>query len=195
MSRTTLLSILAANLFPLLAVLLFDWQLADIMLLYWLENGIIGALNAVKILLAQGEAPTDHPIKINGKEVESTAAVKWFLVPFFFFHYGLFWIVHGVFVFTLFVGEEADGGMSFVLAVIALSAAHLIAFVRDYLKPRLYLDIDPGRQMFQPYGRVLVLHMAILLGGGLVMLLNAPIFGVLLLIGLKIAFESRFLRY
>ena len=45
--------------------------------------------------------------------------------------------------------------------------------------------------MQQPYGRVVVLHLTILLGGFAAMLLGSPLWALLLLIGLKIALDLK----
>ena len=44
--------LIAVNLIPLLGVLVLGWGLFGIMVLYWLENGIIGLFNLPKIALA-----------------------------------------------------------------------------------------------------------------------------------------------
>ncbi|MES1239846.1 MAG: DUF6498-containing protein, partial [Chloroflexota bacterium] len=52
-SRSAIL-LVAANLIPLVGVLLFGWSLWTILVLYWVENGIVGLWNVLRILLAQG---------------------------------------------------------------------------------------------------------------------------------------------
>lgn len=43
-----------ANLVALIGVLFLGWNLAMILVLYWVESGIVGLLNLPKILLARG---------------------------------------------------------------------------------------------------------------------------------------------
>ena len=43
--------------------------------------------------------------------------------------------------------------------------------------------------MFQPYGRIFVLHITIIIGGGLMMLLGSPMIGLLILVLLKIGLD------
>jgi hypothetical protein len=97
------------NLIPLGGVLLLGWQLADLMLLYWLENGIIGGFTILKILTSR--APHDMPRPAAAETVVSLphrlGAVGTAL--FFTVHYGLFWIVHGVFVQLFFVSGPGFG--------------------------------------------------------------------------------------
>ena len=49
----TVLFLIAVNLIPLFGVLFFGWSLFSIMFLYWIENGIIGFFNILKIALGE----------------------------------------------------------------------------------------------------------------------------------------------
>ena len=91
-------ALLAVNLIPLAGVLLLGWRLSDLMLLYWLENGIIGAFTVLKILTSR--VPAGEPGAARG-EVLGPLAHRLGAVGtamFFTVHYGIFWTVHGVFV-------------------------------------------------------------------------------------------------
>ena len=44
-------------------------------------------------------------------------------------------------------------------------------------------------QMIQPYGRIVLMHVTILIGGFLVMLLHSPAAGLALLVILKMTFD------
>jgi TM2 domain-containing membrane protein YozV len=46
------LTLIATNLIPLYGVLVFGWAVFPIMVLFWLENVVIGVLNILRILLA-----------------------------------------------------------------------------------------------------------------------------------------------
>jgi hypothetical protein len=98
-------ALVAVNLIPLAGVLLLGWRLSDLMLLYWLENGIIGGFTVLKILSSR--APVGTPA--SGRD-EGPMALPHRLgavgtAIFFTVHYGVFWAVHGVFV-RLFFGPE-----------------------------------------------------------------------------------------
>src|SRR2546427_2499829 len=49
--------LIAANLIPLYAVLFWNWQVFPLLVLFWVENVIVGALNAVKLLTADPGDP------------------------------------------------------------------------------------------------------------------------------------------
>jgi hypothetical protein len=101
-------SLVVANLVPLAGVLFWGWNLWTILALYWAENGIVGLWNIAKILRAQGPAPaTPATARVGALSRSGVAA-------FFVVHYGLFWLVHGVFVLlalpTLSVGPTPGFG-------------------------------------------------------------------------------------
>lgn len=192
-SRLAIITLVAANLAPLVAVLMGSWTLFSVMFLYWAENGVVGLFNVPKMLLARP----------SGAGRSRGAANKLFVVPFFLFHYGIFWFVHGVFVFVLF----GEGGLrGFRMTPIGLMAqippglwgalgflflSHGLSFVNNYIGRREYETINVEEQMMQPYTRVMILHMVVLVGGFVVMLLGQPLIALVLLIVLKTWFDLR----
>jgi len=117
-STTSIVALVAFNLVPLAGVLFWGWSVATILVLYWLENGIVGLLNIPKMLLAAVPVPPERRLEVEGLgtvTVPSGAALmgKVGVVPFFLVHYGLFWFVHGVFVFALpqFAGAGFTGSV------------------------------------------------------------------------------------
>jgi hypothetical protein len=195
-----LIALLTANAIPLFGVLFLNWDAFYIVLLYWTENIVIGFYNVLKMVFAA----VPHPIAHLG---------KLFLIPFFIVHYGGFTAVHGFFVLALF-GKDGQGppmgGMDwpcflvFVqmlfsvikymysvippqvrLAVLALFASHGVSFVQNYLIKREYATAKPDKLMGSPYGRVVVMHVAILAGGFLTMAIGSPAPLLVVLVGLK----------
>lgn len=191
-SPVALALLVAANAVPLVGVLFFGWDVPTILIVYWLENGIVGLLNVPKILLAQG-APDGT--SVNG---HSGNAV---LAAFFVVHYGLFWVVHGVFVFAVtgytdpgFIDLSdpirtvlSDPGLLF--AALVLLASHSASFVLNYLGRGEYREVSPGSQMWAPYPRMFVLHITIVFAGVFVIGLNQPEYAVALLVVLKTGFD------
>jgi hypothetical protein len=89
--------LVAVNLVPLAGVVWWGWNLLSILALYWVENGIVGAFNALKILRAEGTSlPGMARMRFNGRPIETVARGP--LAAFFVMHYGIFWAVHGLFV-------------------------------------------------------------------------------------------------
>ena len=216
-STTSVVVLVVFNLIPLIGVLFWGWNVATILVLYWVENGIVGLLNVPKMLLAAGdETASSGPIGSGGAALTSrVGAVGLFLV-----HYGIFWFVHGIFVFSLpffvGIGSMAGGPNQFIdsgtfgpgvlppgvvpltvarnigpdlgavgLGAIGLAISRGVSFVVNFLGRREYLRMTIGRQMFAPYGRLVILHLTILFGAFLSLSIGSPVGAIVVLVILK----------
>ena len=176
----SLIVLIIANLIPLFGVLFFGWSSFEILLLYWSESAIIGLFTILKIILAKGKPMN---FKINKQPVIVTndadlAKLKLFLIPFFMFHYGMFMIVHLIFILALSPhtgntavfqdGKLAAGVSQSILnvasAFLALFISHAISFKSNYLDGKENETAEPGKLMSAPYGRIIVMQMAIVFG-------------------------------
>ena len=178
------LTLVAANLVPLAGVLFFGWSVFATLLLFWVENVIVGAFNVLRMLVAQ-------------PQVGVMWAAKLFMIPFFTFHYGMFVTVHGVFVLTLFGGFTGRGlptaatfaqavqGAGIAPAAWGLVLSHAVSFGFNYIGAGEYKSALIPALMFRPYGRVMVLHVVILGGGFLVAMFGSPLIPLALLVILK----------
>lgn len=103
-------ALVVANAIPLFGALFLGWNVWMILVVYWLENGIVGGFNVLKMLRAEGPMDPTGTWRMNGKPMNAVSRSA--LAGFFLIHYGLFWVVHGVFVLTmpLFAGMRASVG-------------------------------------------------------------------------------------
>lgn len=109
-STAAAVTLVLANLVPLAGVLFFGWNVWTIVIVYWLENGVVGIVNVFKIRRAAGPYELGNTrMTLNGRPVDASSTAG--LLSFFALHYGLFWVVHGVFVLTLpiFAAMGSDG--------------------------------------------------------------------------------------
>jgi hypothetical protein len=220
-STTSVLVLIASNLVPLAGVLFGRWSVATLLVLYWVENGIVGILNVPKILLAEG-GRTPIP---DGMPGAVSAASRSLVALFFLVHYGLFWVVHGIFVWTLpsfaslggssaalldgpgsvdvpfggfggFAPVVASGvdGSAILWGAIGLAISHGVSFVVNYLGRGEYRKVSPTEQAQQPYSRLVLLHLAILFGGVVSLMLGSPLGSVVVLVILKLALDVRLHR-
>ena len=223
--RLSAWALIAANALALFGVLFLGWSTFAVVALYWCENVIIGAINILKMMF---NSPQSDQIDLQGfpligKRQEAQAALeqmraqlggdepllashaaKLFFIPFFTFHYGLFCLVHGVFVFVLtghgmggvgspldifgqMFGQLREEGLLWVVG--ALAASHFVSFFKNYIAGGEYRRTLLPMLMFQPYGRIVVLHLALLFGAFLTMSLGSPVWLLLLLIIGKTVFD------
>ena len=191
-SLGAVIALVAANLIPLLGVLFLDWSVWNILVIYWLENGIVGFINVLKMMAATGEDAGPGPaITVNGQP--ATSMSKPALVPFFVVHYGIFWFVHGIFVLTLPVflmfgsgttSMDLDPG-AVLVAAIALAISHGLSFLWNFLHGGEYRRVTAAGLMFAPYRRLIALHLTIIFGALAVMLTGAPTAVVAILVAVK----------
>jgi uncharacterized membrane protein len=71
------------------------------------------------------------------------------------------------------------------LAVLALFISHGVSFVQNYLLKGEYAAATPEKLMGSPYGRIVVMHVAILAGGFLTMAIGSPAPLLVVLVVLK----------
>ena len=182
--------LVAANLVPLFGVVVWDWDVAAIVILFWSENLIIGALTIVKILY-------------------SSPILGWFASAFFVIHYGGFCAVHGMFA-AMMVGVELsdpfDGGdwpfvlifvqllvgvvraildaapPEWIFGFVAVALSHTVSLCTHYFGKREFEKLDTQRLMMAPYKRIVVTHLSILFGGFVTLWFNSPLALLILLV-------------
>ncbi len=175
--------IIIFNLTPLVGLFIWDWTVFDVIFIYWAENMIIGAFHAIHL-----------------------GAIRLSYIPsaiFFAFHFGMFTLIHGGFVVSLFgrqflpaeVLESPEILASFLinqhhfdLAIIPFILLHLSDKIRNIMQHGLTLKSLPGGSM-GPYGRLIILHVTLIIGGFLMMALQAPTAGLVVLILLKVGYD------
>ena len=188
-------ALVVANLIPLIGVLFFGWSVWNILVIYWLENGIVGVINVLKMSVATGDEVTPGvTFMVNGRP--ATSATKMGLIPFFIVHYGIFWFVHGIFVLTLpaFFSLMSDDGMTLdlgpvVFAALGLAISHGLSFWWNFLHGGEYRRTAAAALMFAPYKRLVALHITIIFGAFAVMFTGAPAAAVAVLVAIKTAID------
>ncbi|EED31531.1 conserved hypothetical protein [gamma proteobacterium NOR5-3] len=189
--------LVTANLLPLLGVLLFDWDVGALIILYWSENLILGAYNIIKMASVGGV----HAV---------------FPSIFFLVHYGGFCAVHGFFILSLLFdvpsnfNDEAPWPLflvflqllfqvveqvfalaprEWVIAFIGLTISHGYSFVSNFLIADERASTTVNGLMAAPYKRIVILHVTIIAGSFAIMSLGQPLFLLIVLVGLKTAMD------
>ena len=196
-SRPSAIALVAANLVPLAGVLLFDWQVLDILILYWAENVVIGAINVLRMfvcLAGRGVRRAEDP---------APRRPKLLLIPFFALHYGLFCFGHYTAVMAIFAEHSGSSDLlmtltmplaeawrsPFWIGIVAITASHLISFFGNFIGDQEYRRTNLSGLIRRPYGRIVVLHVTIVAGGALVVWLGSPLPMLFVLIAAKVGID------
>lgn len=183
---------LLVDLLPVIAVVFFGWKAVPLVALYWLENLVIGVFTILRMI---------GTVAANVLNLAAAA----FMVPFFTVHYGMFCFGHGVFL-RAFAGSDIGNlapdpsgmrtlidwalgtGPKMLWFVGAIVAVNAVFYLVDFVIRGGYRETQIPVEMFAPYGRIVTLHVAIILGAGIMMAFGQPLLGVLILIMLRVAF-------
>jgi hypothetical protein len=115
----------------------------------------------------------------------SSTLAKVPLIAFFLVHYGIFMAVHGVFLYTFFRVPRLPL-VQWLLTTLLLFTSHGVSYLVYFLGRGEYRAISPSQQMARPYGRIVLMHITIILGGVLLQTLHGPTVLLALLVGIKI---------
>jgi len=177
-------ALIVANLLPIAGVLLFGWDLAAVMVLYWSESAVIGFYTILRMCI-----------------VEKLGAVM--TVPFFLGHFGAFMAAHFAFVYGFFihkggalptVGAFEELRSIFLPlwpAVAALVVSHGVSFFQNFIGEREYAGASTTALMAVPYRRIIVMHLTIIFGGWIVLALGTPAPALLVLVVMKMLVDLR----
>jgi hypothetical protein len=185
--KLPLTALIAFNLLSLAIALYMGWDPALILFLYWAENVVVALWQVPRFFVARGNSP-DNEYKLPNRV---------FMSLFFLVHYGIFTFVHGVLVFSLFLHQEmtlnavldlVSGTPGLPLALLGLLVSHGVQFFSD-LASGSATSMPLNKVMGQPYKRIVVLHLVVLLSGGLLMLLPYPMASLVLLAVIKTAID------
>lgn len=190
-ARKSLLTLLVANLLPLVGLLFLGWSVVEPVMIYALEALIMGLFFMARIVV----------------NTEGRLAEKIVFLPFFGGFYFALTGAELAFVLTTFFDPSHDGptflGMDpqellllldtavdalgapwFVLTLLGLFAAHLRSFIKNSLTPR-ERALDLEWEVFRPFGRVLALLVIVIPGGGWLYYQGSTTLMALLLVAVK----------
>lgn len=208
--RAPIQALVAANLVPVFGVVFLGWEAQTLLLVYWLENLVLGVYTLLRMVRAGG--------------------VRAFFEPglFFIFHYGFFCAGHGMVLMGIatmagmpgdviepYVGPVEWPGpfvvfqhlfgilqwvaheqIGMVVATIGFFLSHGFSLVTHHFVRNEDAGRKLGEIMWDPYKRIVVLHVAMIAGMFVVILSGggsiAPV--LLMLVAGKIALDIRLHR-
>lgn len=151
----SLIVLIAANLFSIIGILLWDWNAAALLLVYWFESAIIGFFNILKMGFV---------------EIRRFSGRKSFArIPFFIVHYGIFMFAHLMVILWFVLASQSIRGIiqeisSLGIFVMVLFASHGFSFFTNFIIGKEYLRTNAKELFFTPYKRVIVMQVSLILG-------------------------------
>jgi hypothetical protein len=179
-----LVSLIVANLVPLLGVLFFNWSLFSILFLYWLESAVVGAYNLFKITKASAVAPPNISQRLKRFETFGKPAI----IFYFIFHYSMFMIGHIYIIRSLFEPAQLPF-LSLLVALTSLVISHGISYRENFLRNKEYLKVSPSQQMMVPYKRIMLMQATLVIGASIVQASGSPFFTLLIIVAVKILID------
>ena len=191
----SLTALVLVNLLPLAGVLWLGWRMVDVLLLFWVENVVIGVVNLLRLGVRL----------FAGRELKAA-----FCMPVFALHYFGFCAAHGFVLFLMFgffgphhgpssaFAVDDVGGFirellrepDLVWGVAAVAASHVFSFVVNFLLGGEWRHTHVETLMKAPYARVIALHVFIVLGATIIVALGEPLYALAVLVVVKVALDA-----
>ena len=189
---------IAADLFPLAGIAFWHWDAFLLLMLYWMDTAVIAFWTMARIAMTPREALDKLRITSGGKSINS----PWAIVPFFVVHCGIFMAVHFLFLWVMFSGawsRRIHGPTDFVRQIVlenrlwlplaGLMLGRGVSFLFHVVQPELLQRIERalfprrpvrihvpagsiGGEIAILYVRVVIMQLAIIVGGFLSILLG-----------------------
>lgn len=165
-------SILLTNILLIFLAILLEWEVADLMFMFWIENIVLGFYGILKITFFKGPKGQKE-IEIN-KHTVVISKVKYILVPFFIIHFGFFCFIHGSFI-EVFFGNgfvpEArqlmtwDNVWNLKYGILAIFINYGVSFIFSYLKKEEFRTASFVGLLIDPYRRIVIVQLMLMASG------------------------------
>ncbi len=159
--------LIVVNIIPLIGVIFFQWNAYDLVVLYWLENVVVGIYNVARMPFTKtpGQMPNAYGIKQSSL---FSGISKIFYTIFFIIHFSGFTFIHGVFIRGLAIPSSTLTGLQGYkqagIFFAALMISHGYSYFANFILKKEYKDRTIMTQMMQPYKRIFVLQFTIIFG-------------------------------
>jgi len=176
--------LVGVNLVPLFLVSFGNWSIFKVLSVYWMESGVIAFYQVFRFV--KWDMGGSLPARV----------VKWLVIPFFLLHFGAFMAGHGYLLVVIFNLDELEAALEqgremerlweivrgcFTLDTVAvlllLFLSHGFSYVKNYLGRGEYVGKSVSAMMGNPYRRIFVMHMTLMVLGFVLLKYKAiPVF-------------------
>lgn len=134
------ISLLFSNLAIIILSIIQKWDLSTILWVYWMQSIIIGFFQFFKIL-----------------------SLRTFTAFFFAFHYGFFHFIYAIFLYNFFQNSPGLNFQDLLLGSAIFFVNHFFSFIQNRVQDEK-LKPNINTLLFQPYIRIIPMHLVLILG-------------------------------
>lgn len=134
------ITLILSNLLVISLALIQNWDISTLLWVYWIQSIIIGFFQFFRIL-----------------------SLKTFTAFFFVFHYGFFHFIYAIFLSNFFQNSPGLNLQDLLLGSAIFFANHLSSFIQNRVQDEK-LKPNIGTLLFQPYIRIIPMHLVLILG-------------------------------
>ncbi len=165
-------ALLLTNLLLIVLAIALHWNVGELMLLFWIENIIIGFYGILRIIFFQGR-PGEDEIEINQHQMKKQQ-LKGILVPFFILHFGFFCFIHASFIEAFFGGEfigkpnhllSWQSIWSLKFGIFAIFFSYGVDFIARYILKKERETVSFQELLIGPYRRIFVIQILLMAAG------------------------------
>ncbi|WP_247003551.1 DUF6498-containing protein [Halosolutus gelatinilyticus] len=181
-SQSAFVGVVVANLASVGAIWWYGWQAHALLIVYWLETGVVGAVYVAKILRTEGvDDPEDvrSRTKIHGEPPRSyVGRSNRTIANALVLNYTGFWLFMGAFILVVPFAEEAvlepTSPDVVALAAVGLVGYHAFSYWYEYVGFREYERRGPVSLLVEPAPRFWALSLALFFGLGVASFARDP---------------------
>lgn len=166
--------LILVNLIPLLGVWFNEWNARQVFLVYCMETVIIGVINVLKMIFVTLFIKKEDVWENGGS---TSMQSGWLFIFFFIFHYGFFVFIQTQIFFA--VSSTIPGsslltkyakipellGPNGLILLLIFIAYYTMENLFGFFSSGTYKTISMGRLMFEPYMRIFVQQIVVIVGG------------------------------
>ncbi len=194
---------IAANLLPVVGVFAWNWSPIEVFMVYALETVVVGFFTLLKMAITSSVRGSDNWYNA-GKTTKQSGI---FFMLFFLVHYGMFVAIQtGLFIQVSGIGSKLHTGFFDFLIhwprylgpdawymLIGFIISYGFNLIWNFLRTGKYKTTPMMILMFQPYGRIFIQQVIVILGSMFLSFGAGKIF-ILIFAAVKIFFEV-FINY
>jgi hypothetical protein len=157
-SDRSVVALLLSNLLTMIWALVEGWEIADVMLVYWVQSVVIGYFNYYRIMDLK-EFSTKN-LRMNNKRPDATPETKRSVARFFVLHYGIFHAAYLAFILGKDSGEVSLSSIGIVVCIVAFYFNHRYSYRHNRERDSRRVP-NIGTMMLFPYARIVPMHLTI----------------------------------